>query len=98
VLKHIETVVHRAVQDRTGDSAFSEAELARLAAIKQSKSSVDPEGGMIQGALSEVNLIDWPAPAKAAVETVYVLLIVVGASAFLFALNGLFTEVANKLY
>lgn len=53
---------------------------------------------MIQGALSEVNLIDWPAPGKAALETVYVLLIVVGATAFLFGLNGVFTEIANKLY
>ena len=53
---------------------------------------------MVQGALSEVSLIDWPAPAKAAVETIYVLLIVVGATAFLFGLNGVFTEVAKKLY
>lgn len=86
------------VQDRTGESAFSEAELSRLAALKQAKNSGDSEGGMVQGALSEVSLIDWPAPAKAAVETVYVLLIVVGASFFLFGLNGVFTEVAKKLY
>ena len=86
------------MQDRSADSGFSEEELNRLAALKQAKNSGDPEGGMVQGALSEVSLIDWPAPAKAAVETIYVLLIVVGATAFLFGLNGVFTEVAKKLY
>jgi preprotein translocase subunit SecE len=87
----------RGMQDREADSAFSEQELARLAAIKQAKSSGENEG-MIQGALSEIGLIDWPQPAKAAVETVYVLGIVIGASAFLFGLNTVLTEVSKQLY
>lgn len=54
--------------------------------------------GAIEGALSEVELIDWPKPGKAAIDTVYVLVIVVGASAFLFGLNAVLSEVSKQLY
>lgn len=58
-----------------------------------------PKGtNVLQNAFREIGEIDWPAPGQAAVETLYVIAIVVGSSAFLFGLNGLLTELSRKLY
>jgi preprotein translocase subunit SecE len=53
---------------------------------------------VLQGAIGEISEIDWPAPRQAAIETLYVMAIVIGSSAFLFGLNGLLTELARELY
>ena len=45
----------------------------------------------------EVGLIKWPEPAKAALNTLLVIAIVVGTSASLLAINSLLTEL-SKLY
>lgn len=50
-----------------------------------------------QGVLEEIGLIKWPAPLKAAVQTVLVIVIVAGTAASLLAINGLLTEL-GKLY
>jgi len=83
----------------SGDKeVFSEEEIAKLAALKRARDKDGKKMSVIEGALSEVELIDWPQPGKAAVETVYVLVIVVGASAFLFGLNAVLSEVSKQLY
>lgn len=51
----------------------------------------------LQGVLEEVGLIRWPAPLKAVVQTLLVIVIVAGTSAGLLAVNGLLTEL-GKLY
>jgi preprotein translocase SecE subunit len=71
--------------------------------VQGGRSSGDDVGkqekpGMVQGALAEVELIDWPRPGRAAIETLYVLAIVVGASAFLFGLNTALTQLSRSLY
>ena len=52
---------------------------------------------LLQGVSEEVGLIKWPAPAKAALNTLLVIAIVVGTSASLLAINSLLTEL-SKLY
>eukprot|EP00892_Ulva_mutabilis_P011246 jgi/Ulvmu1/8494/UM044_0028.1 len=80
-----------------GNEVFSEEEIAKLAALKRARNKGEKKN-IVEGALSEIDLIDWPEPKKAAIETLYVLVIVVGASAFLFGLNAVLSEVSKQLY
>ena len=52
----------------------------------------------MQGVLEEVQLIDWPIPKTAFVQTLLVIGIVVGTSALLFAVNTLLTELSKTVY
>jgi preprotein translocase SecE subunit len=52
----------------------------------------------VQGVLEEVQLIDWPSPKTAFVQTLLVIGIVVGTSALLFAVNTLLTELSKTVY
>ncbi|KIY99481.1 hypothetical protein MNEG_8480 [Monoraphidium neglectum] len=70
------------------------AELRRQArdAPKQSSSNI------VQGALDEAQLITWPKPGKALLDTVLVLAIVAGTGTALFGVNVLLTDAFNWWY
>ena len=51
----------------------------------------------LQGVLEEVGLIKWPAPLKAVVQTLLVIVIVAGTAAGLLGVNSLLAEL-GKLY
>lgn len=86
------------MQGASDNEVLSEEEIAKLAALKRARDKDAKKMGAIEGALSEIELIDWPEPGKATVETLYVLVIVIGASAFLFGLNAVLSEVSKQLY
>jgi preprotein translocase subunit SecE len=52
----------------------------------------------LQGAVSEAQLITWPRPAKALLDTALVLGIVAGTSALVFGLNVALAELAGAWY
>lgn len=92
------TCINGMMQGASDNEVFSEEEIQKLAALKRARDKEGKKMGAIEGALSEVELIDWPKPGKAAIETLYVLVIVIGASAFLFGLNAVLSEVSKQLY
>lgn len=51
-----------------------------------------------QGALEEAQLISWPAPGKAFLDTLLVLGIVTGTGMLLFGLNVLLADVSQWFY
>jgi preprotein translocase subunit SecE len=51
-----------------------------------------------QGVMEEVGLIKWPAPVKAVLNTLLVILIVAGTSGLLLGINTLLTELSNAVY
>jgi preprotein translocase subunit SecE len=57
-----------------------------------------PRAAPAQGALEEAQLISWPKPGKALLDTVLVLGIVAGTGASLFGVNVLLTDVFNWWY
>lgn len=53
---------------------------------------------LVQGVVEEVGLIKWPAPGKAVLNTLLVILIVAGTAGLLLGINTLLTELSNAVY
>ncbi|GBF89492.1 pre translocase subunit SECE1 [Raphidocelis subcapitata] len=106
------TSVRRAAIEEKRDTAGSETssspadllnseEGRRLAELRKQQREAPPSkasGNIIQGALDEAQLISWPKPGKALLDTVLVLGIVSGTGAALFGVNVLLTDAFNWWY
>ncbi|GFR50729.1 hypothetical protein Agub_g12986, partial [Astrephomene gubernaculifera] len=78
---------------------LSSDESSRLSALRrQQQVDLAKDTNPIQGALEEAQLITWPKPQKAALDTVLVLFIVVGSGAMLFGMNVLLAELSEWWY
>ncbi|KAF6258572.1 hypothetical protein COO60DRAFT_1518022 [Scenedesmus sp. NREL 46B-D3] len=79
---------------------MSQEQLAKLAELKRQRSEGAPQtsSNVVQGALEEAQLISWPTPGKALLDTVLVLAIVAATGALLFSLNVLLADVSNLWY
>lgn len=53
---------------------------------------------LMQGVLEEIGLIKWPTFQSALLNTLLVVAIVGGASAILFSVNTLLTELSKEIY
>lgn len=80
----------------TSDEARRLNELRRLKT--DAAPSPKPAGNVIQGALEEAQLITWPKPGKALLDTVLVLAIVAGTGTALFGVNVALTDLFNWWY
>jgi preprotein translocase SecE subunit len=81
----------------TSRPAVSDENQAKLDALQQAMQAKD-KPGRIQSVLEEIQYIEWPHPLQAASDTAVVIAIVVSASAFLFVLNTLLTELSKLLF
>eukprot|EP01024_Parvocaulis_polyphysoides_P064964 TRINITY_DN7565_c0_g1_i10.p2 TRINITY_DN7565_c0_g1~~TRINITY_DN7565_c0_g1_i10.p2 ORF type:complete len:155 (-),score=20.01 TRINITY_DN7565_c0_g1_i10:350-814(-) len=81
------------------DEVLSDEELERLAALKQLKEQrKERSKNILQGALDETRLIEWPGPGSAITNTFLVIGIVAGTSVMLFTINTLLVEISNIFY
>jgi preprotein translocase SecE subunit len=80
-----------------GDGLTDE-ERGKLEALKKVRAQPKEPDNIVSAVLSELQYIEWPKPGQAAVDTGVVIAIVIGSSAFLFALNGVLTEVSKVLF
>lgn len=72
--------------------------IAELRRLKADAPAPAPSSNVIQGALEEAQLITWPKPGKALLDTVLVLAIVAGTGTALFGVNVALTDVFNWWY
>eukprot|EP00877_Chromochloris_zofingiensis_P001438 jgi/Chrzof1/11295/Cz05g31130.t1 len=79
---------------------LSEDQTKRLAELRrQQKSPAAPaSSNVVQGALEEAQLISWPSPGKALLDTVLVLAIVASTGVLLFGANVLLNDASNWWY
>ena len=56
------------------------------------------EEGLVGGVMEEVGLIQWPSFGSSLVNTVLVIVIVLGTSAMLFGINTALTEWSGVIY
>ncbi|KAG2433272.1 hypothetical protein HXX76_008340 [Chlamydomonas incerta] len=81
------------------DEVLPTDEIAKLAALRrQQQANFAQDSNIVQGALEEAQLITWPRPQKAALDTVLVLFIVAGSGALLFGMNVLLAELSEWWY
>lgn len=74
-------------------------EIKRLAALRrQQQAEISKDSNLVQGALEEAQLITWPKPQKAALDTVLVLFIVACSGALLFGMNVALAELSEWWY
>ena len=100
--------VRRAIEEKrdTANSAgestpdvLSKEQLSKLAELRrQSKQLPEPSSNPIQGALDEAQLITWPTPQKALLDTVLVLAIVSASGALLLGVNILLADLSTAWY
>lgn len=82
---------------------LSTEEIARqMAALRQEKAEKEAgkgeEEGLVGGVMEEVGLIQWPSFGSSLVNTVLVIVIVLGTSAMLFGINTALTELSGVIY
>jgi preprotein translocase SecE subunit len=78
---------------------LSKEQLSKLAELRrQSKQLPEPSSNPIQGALDEAQLITWPSPQKALLDTVLVLAIVSASGALLLGVNILLADLSTAWY
>jgi preprotein translocase subunit SecE len=79
---------------------MSQDQLAKLAELRRQRADAAPQtsSNVVQGALEEAQLISWPTPGKALLDTVLVLAIVAATGAMLFSLNVLLADVSGLWY
>lgn len=97
LLQDRKSVVTRAETLDACMQGFTADEQAKLDALKRSPKPPE-KGSRFESVLAELEFIEWPPLQQAAVDTGYVLLIVVGASAFLFAINSVLAQAAQRLF
>ena len=76
---------------------MSNADRAKELMSKRPKKPEDTDN-IVSAVLAELQFIEWPKPKQAAVDTAIVIAIVLGSSGFLFALNGVLTEISKLLF
>ncbi|GAX83637.1 hypothetical protein CEUSTIGMA_g11061.t1 [Chlamydomonas eustigma] len=74
------------------------SDLRRQQQQKQVQPNVAGPGGLIQGAVEQAQLITWPKPEKAFLDTFLVLGIVIGTGAMLLAVNVLLASGSEWWY
>lgn len=72
--------------------------LAALRRQQQQQRDVVGSTNLIQGAFEEAQLITWPRPKKAFLDTFLVLAIVMGSGAMLLGVNVLLTNLSDWWY
>ncbi|KAG2497039.1 hypothetical protein HYH03_005041 [Edaphochlamys debaryana] len=81
------------------DEVLPTDEIRRLAALRrQQQQEISKDSNPVQGALEEAQLITWPKPQKAALDTVLVLFIVSASGAMLFGMNVVLAELSEWWY
>eukprot|EP00878_Enallax_costatus_P004167 GHUV01004396.1.p1 GENE.GHUV01004396.1~~GHUV01004396.1.p1 ORF type:complete len:143 (+),score=24.27 GHUV01004396.1:157-585(+) len=100
---------HHAIEEKR-DTAGSEAssspdtlsqeQLAKLAELRRQRADAAPQmnSNVVAGAIEEAQLISWPTPGKALLDTVLVLAIVSVSGSTLFTLNVLLADASNWWY
>lgn len=77
---------------------FSDEELQKLRQLQANRDQGKTQSGYIQGALEEAQLITWPKPQKAFLDTLLVLAIVAGTGVVLLSTNILLADLSNWWY
>lgn len=78
---------------------MSSEQLQKLAELrKQRANAPQPSSNIVQGALEEAQLISWPTPGKALLDTVLVLGIVAVTGSLLFGLNVVLADASQWWY
>lgn len=87
-------------QASSSPDMMSNEQLAKLAELRRQRAEAAPQtsSNVVQGALEEAQLISWPTPGKALLDTVLVLAIVAATGAMLFSLNVLLADVSGLWY
>jgi preprotein translocase SecE subunit len=83
---------------RTAPDDLSAEQMQKLADLRRQGQQGRQDGNLVQGALEEAQLISWPSPQKAVLDTVLVLAIVTASGFLLFGFNVLLADVATWWY
>eukprot|EP00879_Flechtneria_rotunda_P003376 GHRR01003604.1.p1 GENE.GHRR01003604.1~~GHRR01003604.1.p1 ORF type:complete len:145 (+),score=51.66 GHRR01003604.1:329-763(+) len=87
-------------QAQSSPDMLSSEQLQKLAELRRQRAEAAPQpsSNIVQGALEEAQLIAWPTPGKALVDTVLVLAIVAATGTMLFGLNVLLADASGWWY
>jgi preprotein translocase subunit SecE len=87
-------------QASSSPDMMSSEQLAKLAELRRARADAAPapSGNLVTGALEEAQLISWPTPGKALLDTVLVLAIVAATGSLLFGLNVLLADASTWWY
>lgn len=107
--RFVSLITVRAIEekrDKAGSQAssspdmMSSEQLAKLAELRRARADAAPapSGNLVTGALEEAQLISWPTPGKALLDTVLVLAIVAATGSLLFGLNVLLADASTWWY
>uniref|UniRef100_A0A6T8VXE9 Uncharacterized protein n=1 Tax=Chlamydomonas leiostraca TaxID=1034604 RepID=A0A6T8VXE9_9CHLO len=80
------------------DDALSRTEVQKLSELKREQQRGQGQMNIVQGAIEEAQLITWPTPKKALLDTVLVLGIVTLSGSLLFGLNLLLAQGSEIWY
>ena len=83
--------------ESSATGGLSDEDRQKLAALNR-RSQVADKKGRIESVLAELEFIEWPPLEQAAVDTFYVIMIVLGSSAFLFLINSVLAEGSKRLF
>lgn len=70
----------------------------QMSQIRAANAEAKAKEGFVEGVLEEVQLIQWPTPGSALLNTLLVLAIVGGTSLVLFAVNTTLAELSREVY
>lgn len=80
------------------DTSASDDDATRIAAIRRGPQEAAQSSNPIMGAIEEAQLITWPTPKKAVVDTALVLAIVVASGTLLFSFNVALSSFSELWY
>lgn len=87
-------------ESQASPEMLSQEQIAKLAELRRQRSEAAPQtsGNVVTGAIEEAQLISWPTPGKALLDTVLVLAIVSASGFMLFSLNVLLADASSWWY